>query len=64
METQTKKIMLANVRDQYAFRIIDPAVIPEKKIKPNRGLIIMVGFVAGLAFSALIAFIRVRIDSA
>ena len=35
VEDQTKNIMLANVRDEYAFKIIDPAVVPEKPYKPN-----------------------------
>ena len=28
-KAQTKKIMLANVRDQYAFSVIDSAKVPE-----------------------------------
>ena len=58
MEAQTKKIMLANVRDQYIFKIIDPAVIPEHKVKPKRILIISIGFTVGLALSIIIALIR------
>jgi len=58
MEAQAKKIMLANVRDQYAFKIIDPAVVPEKKIKPKRKVFFVVGFVVGLALSIFIAFVR------
>lgn len=57
MEAQTKKIMLANVRDQYAFKVIDPAVIPERKIKPNRKIVIGVGVVIGFLSSLLLVFV-------
>ena len=36
VEQLTKKVMVANVRDEYAFKIIDPAVVPEKKYKPSK----------------------------
>lgn len=58
MEAQTKKIMLANVRDQYAFKVIDPAVVPENKIRPNRKLITVLGFMLGLIASIFAAFLR------
>ena len=58
MEAQTKKIMLANVRDQFAFQIIDPAVVPEKKSKPKRLLIAVIGFAGGLLMGIFIAFVK------
>ncbi len=57
IEAQTKKIMLANVRDQFAFKVIDPAVVPEKRAKPNRKLIVGVGIMLGLAGGILLAFL-------
>lgn len=60
MEAETKKIMLANVRDQYAFKVIDPAVVPEKKIKPKRALIAVLGLMLGLLVSILCALLRSR----
>ena len=62
MEAQTKKIMLANVRDQYAFKVIDPAVVPEKKIRPKRAVISIFGFMLGLMVSFLIAIIKSSIS--
>jgi len=57
LEAQTKKVMLANARDQYAFKIIDPAVVPEQKIKPNKRLIVGLSFMSGLVGSVLLAFL-------
>ena len=58
IEEQTKNVMLANVRDEYAFKIIDPAVPPEERIKPKRKLIVILGFVLGLMLGIFIAFFR------
>ncbi|MBU1619121.1 MAG: LPS O-antigen length regulator [Gammaproteobacteria bacterium] len=41
IEEQTKTVMLANVREEYVLKTIDPAVVSEKKAKPNRILIII-----------------------
>lgn len=57
IEAETKKIMLANVREEYAFKVIDPAVVPEKKIKPKRSLIVILGFVSGLIVSVFLVFL-------
>ena len=32
IQSQTEKMMLANVREEYVFKTIDPATVPEKKI--------------------------------
>ena len=36
IEAQTGKAMLAEVRPEYAFRVIDPAIAPELKYSPQR----------------------------
>lgn len=54
IEEQTKNLMLANVRNEYVFKTIDPAIVPELKSKPGRSLIVAVGFFAGLMLSILI----------
>ena len=54
--TQTKT--LANVRQQYAFKVIDPAVVPENRISPNRRLITLLGFVIGAMIGIFHAILR------
>jgi len=41
IEEQTKKLMLAEVQDEFVFKVVDPAVVPELKDKPKRALIVM-----------------------
>ena len=56
IEAQTKNIMLANVRDEFAFKVIDPAVVPEKPIKPKKKLIAMLGTIVGFMLGVFLAF--------
>ena len=56
IEAETKEIMLASVQDEYAFKVIDPAVAPREPIRPQRSLIVMLGLLAGLIVALFIAF--------
>lgn len=54
---EQKQAMLANAQKEFAFKVLDPAVEPDKKIKPKRSLIvILTAFVAGF-LAILYAFI-------
>lgn len=47
IEEQNKTLMLANVRDEYVFKTVDPAVVAEKKHEPRRLIIVLiVGFIS------------------
>jgi uncharacterized protein involved in exopolysaccharide biosynthesis len=61
VETQTRTLMLANGRVDYAFRVIDPAVPPEVKARPERTLIVLGGLGLGLMLGSMIAFVRERL---
>lgn len=56
---QIKAIMLAKIADEYLFTTLDPAVVPERKLKPRRSLIVlsstMIGTFVGLFFVWLAA---------
>ena len=58
IEEQTKTVMLANVREEYVFKTVDPAVVAEKKAKPARALICILGAMLGGMLSMLIVLIR------
>jgi uncharacterized protein involved in exopolysaccharide biosynthesis len=53
IEELTKKVMIANVREEYAFKIIDPAVVPEMKHKPSKRNIVVISFLMGLLISMI-----------
>lgn len=48
-EVEQRKAMLAHVRRDFAFEIVDPAVVPEQRVFPRRKL-----FVLGAAFVGLL----------
>jgi uncharacterized protein involved in exopolysaccharide biosynthesis len=58
VENETKTLMLANVRAEYAFTVVDPAVAPERKISPHRSIYIVVGALFGAMLGFLIAYVR------
>lgn len=57
IEQETKTLMLAKGRAEYAFTIVDPAVAAEKRISPKRTLMVLTGLVIGLFLGGLIAVI-------
>ena len=58
IEQQTQIIMLANTRDEYAFKVIDPAVEPIHPAGPNRRsivfLITFIGFIFALVLTLIL----------
>lgn len=62
IETQINRIVLANVREEFAFRVIDPAVVPDAKykVRPKRLLIMLAGAAIGGILGIAIAFVRAQ----
>ncbi|EMI7259004.1 LPS O-antigen length regulator [Vibrio alginolyticus] len=47
IEEQTKSLMLAEVQEEFIFKVVDPAVVPELKNEPKRALICVLGTLLG-----------------
>ncbi|PKG59189.1 GNVR domain-containing protein, partial [Shewanella sp. GutDb-MelDb] len=58
IEEQAKTIMFAEVRDEYVFKTIDPAFIPEEKAGPKRALICVLGIMLGGILAIMLVLIR------
>lgn len=58
IESETKTLMLANVRMEFAFTVIDPAVPPERKYKPHRSVYLAFGLFLGFGIGVLAAYWR------
>ena len=58
IEEQTKTLMLAEAREEYIFKTISPAILPEKKLKPRRVLVVLAGLIIGGMLSLLFVFFR------
>lgn len=57
IEEQTKSLMLAEVQEEFVFKVIDPAVVPELKDGPKRALICVLGTLFGAFLSASISLV-------
>lgn len=58
IQEQTKALMLAEVNDEFSFKIIDPAVIPEEKAGPKRALICVLAVLLGGMLGTGIVLVR------
>lgn len=57
IEEQTKALMLTNVREEYIFKIIDPAIIEEEKSGPKRAfIVILFTLLGGFLSTAFVLF--------
>jgi len=65
MENQIKTMMMANTKDEFAFKIIDPAIVVDEDafVKPKRPMIIAFGLFGGLFLGIAAAFIRKAINN-
>ena len=66
VQDQINKIMLANVRKEYAFKVIDPAVVADEGafVWPNRILLTSLGLFVGLSIGIFVALLLGAIDRA
>lgn len=58
IEQQLQTMMLANVREEYMFSTVDPAMVPEDRAKPSRALIAIAGTLLGGVLGITIALVR------
>ncbi len=58
IEEQTKSLMLAEVQEEFVFKTVDPAVVPELKDGPKRALICILGTLLGGMLGVVIVLLR------
>jgi uncharacterized protein involved in exopolysaccharide biosynthesis len=58
MESEIQKGMLARGNDEFALRVIDPAMAPERPSSPRSSLLLAASIVGGLFISALLVVVR------
>ncbi len=55
---QIQTAMLAEAKENYAFKVIDPPRVPDRKIKPKRIQMVAIAFVVSLFLGILLSFMR------
>ncbi|PMN71084.1 Wzz/FepE/Etk N-terminal domain-containing protein [Enterovibrio norvegicus] len=53
IEEQTKSLMLAEVQDEFVFKVIDQAVVPELKVTPNRPFTVLLALMMGFGLTVI-----------
>lgn len=64
IESQTRISMLTDVREEYVFQVVDPAVVPDQKIAPRRSLIAVLGTMLGAMLALVVVLVRHYVFSA
>jgi len=68
IESEMKEIILANINKEYAFRVIDPATVPEEPFKPRMLPMLVIGtglgLIAGIMLALLLNMARNRHEAA
>lgn len=59
IEAQINRRMLANVTAEYAFRIVDRAMAPDRKdmVTPKKGVLLILGPILGLMFGSMLVLV-------
>ena len=60
--SQIETVMMAEIKENFAFKIIDPPRVPDKKIKPKRAQMVMLSFVVVLFLGVFAAFLLEYIE--
>ncbi|MDX8380544.1 MAG: Wzz/FepE/Etk N-terminal domain-containing protein [Ghiorsea sp.] len=58
ISNEQKQAMLANTQQDFAFRTIDPAVVPDEKIKPERSIIVILTMFVAAFLTIIFVFIQ------
>ncbi len=57
LEKEIQTVKLANARKEFAFKVLDPPLVPERKSKPNRTMICVTGVISGVVFAIFVMFL-------
>ncbi|MEC4686387.1 MAG: Wzz/FepE/Etk N-terminal domain-containing protein [Nitrospirota bacterium] len=61
---QVETSMMAEVKENFAFKVLDPPMVPDRKIKPKRSLMVMLSFLLSLFAGIFLAFFLENIERA
>lgn len=61
---QIETSMMSEVKENFAFKVIDPPMTPDKKIKPKRTVMVVIAFIMALFVAILTAFFLEFIEKA
>lgn len=57
IEAEMKKVILANINKEYAFKVVDPAIVAEEPFKPKLVVRVVFGIAFGLMLGIFLALL-------
>lgn len=60
---QIEQSMLAEAKENFSFKVIDPPKAPDKKVKPKRALMALVSLIASMMIGIFYAFVKEYIEN-
>jgi len=57
IEVEMKKTILANINKEFAFKVIDPATVPDEPFRPRIPLMVSLSAVLGLMLGTILALV-------
>jgi len=55
--------MMAEVKENFAFKVIDPPKVPDRRIKPKRRQIVLLAFITSLFAGIFVAFFMEYVEN-
>lgn len=53
---QVETAMMAEVKENFSFKVIDPPMVPDRKVKPKRAQMVVLSFVVSLFLAVFVVF--------
>ena len=57
IESETRTVMLASAQQEYVFKTVDPAVVPQEKSEPKQALIAIIAAMLGCMLGVFTVFV-------
>jgi len=57
LESELQKLMLAKGNEEFAFKVLDPAEVPWKHVRPKRAFVVILGIALGVMVGVIMAFL-------
>jgi uncharacterized protein involved in exopolysaccharide biosynthesis len=59
IEEQTKTLMMANIREEYVLKVVDPAFLPDEKVKPRRSMVVLMSMFSMGLILMMVCYVRI-----